>query len=218
MGSPYFGYVDQGKMDVLCVKGLLLDEIENAPFVMIDPDVRKVSYRDKVISLIEVLLLLMRAWGIFKQKCPSISEATLMLELARMLAAVDEGAWYKPDESSKALMRLVGLSLGQMRHLQTNHLAWLEVKENIETLRKSVPALNVVQEKHGGRSFFITKGHRLGTAWPGTRKGDKICVLFGSKTPIILRQEEEHWMVVGDAYLHGAMAVGSTVAHSAEDK
>jgi len=68
---------------------------------------------------------------------------------------------------------------------------------------------------HGlNRRFFITEKGHLGSGPPEMRLGDLICVVFGSKTPLILRQlePESTYELVGHAYVHGIMhgeALGS---------
>jgi hypothetical protein len=36
-------------------------------------------------------------------------------------------------------------------------------------------------------------------------RGDIICVLFGGKTPFCLRQQDDHYLLVGECYVHGLM-------------
>ena len=57
------------------------------------------------------------------------------------------------------------------------------------------------------RRFFITTGGALGMGPRGTLVGDKVCVIFGSKVPLVLRQSGLGWRFVGDTYLHGTMEV-----------
>jgi hypothetical protein len=35
--------------------------------------------------------------------------------------------------------------------------------------------------------------------------GDVVCILFGCKVPYILRPVDGHYLLVGDAYIHGIM-------------
>ncbi|KAM7208243.1 Heterokaryon incompatibility protein (HET) domain containing protein [Naviculisporaceae sp. PSN 640] len=64
------------------------------------------------------------------------------------------------------------------------------------------------------RRFFITEKGHLGSGPPEMQLGDVICVAFGFKTPVILRELEEDskYELVGHAYVHGIMhgeALGS---------
>ncbi|KAH8656875.1 heterokaryon incompatibility protein-domain-containing protein [Ilyonectria robusta] len=58
------------------------------------------------------------------------------------------------------------------------------------------------------RRFFITTRGNLGSGPADMREGDHICVLLGSKVPVILRDVEErpgYYGYVGHAYVHGIM-------------
>lgn len=59
-----------------------------------------------------------------------------------------------------------------------------------------------------GRSFFATKGGRIGVGPRGTRQGDSVVILPNATVPFILRQMEDDLKVhrlVGEAYVHGLM-------------
>lgn len=57
----------------------------------------------------------------------------------------------------------------------------------------------------GSRTFATTvKGYYiLGPA--AAEKGDVVCVLFGGKTPYMLRPKGDHYLFVGECYVHGIM-------------
>jgi hypothetical protein len=57
------------------------------------------------------------------------------------------------------------------------------------------------------RVFFITEGGRMGLGPANTQKGDTVCILCGGQVPFVLRKEEMHWQLIGDAYLDGVMNV-----------
>ncbi|KAJ9136559.1 hypothetical protein NKR23_g9735 [Pleurostoma richardsiae] len=59
--------------------------------------------------------------------------------------------------------------------------------------------------------LFVTPQGYIGNGPPGTQKGDLICVLLGGRAPLIIRPVENHFVVVGDCYVHGVMA-GEIVA------
>jgi hypothetical protein len=46
---------------------------------------------------------------------------------------------------------------------------------------------------------------KIGLAPNNAQEGDKVCVLVGNKTPVILRQQGNHHIILGDAYVHGFM-------------
>jgi len=55
------------------------------------------------------------------------------------------------------------------------------------------------------RRFVITKERRMGLAPPRTQRNDIICILLGCSVPIILRQDGQNFMLLGESYTHGLM-------------
>ena len=57
------------------------------------------------------------------------------------------------------------------------------------------------------RCFFITEEGLMGMGTGFMDEGDRVCVPFGSRTPVLLRQEgnDEEYRFVGDAYVDGYM-------------
>lgn len=45
----------------------------------------------------------------------------------------------------------------------------------------------------------------MGVAPATTEPGDAVCILFGSRTPMILRKSGEGWRFAGQTYIHGIM-------------
>lgn len=56
------------------------------------------------------------------------------------------------------------------------------------------------------RYFFSTSRGRVGVA-PQAQKGDCICVLSGCNKFLVMRQRGDYWILVGEAYVAGAMKV-----------
>ena len=67
------------------------------------------------------------------------------------------------------------------------------------------------------RSFIITARGRMGIAPLGTSVGDFVSVLFGGGVPYIVREDDGHFLFVGEAYLHGLMS-GEAVEEWREGK
>lgn len=57
----------------------------------------------------------------------------------------------------------------------------------------------------GFRTFVTTVGGYYVLAPTPVEKGDVLCVLFGGRTPYILRPKGEHYLFVGECYVHGIM-------------
>ncbi|RSL74638.1 hypothetical protein CEP53_000190 [Fusarium sp. AF-6] len=65
-----------------------------------------------------------------------------------------------------------------------------------------------------GRSFFITSKGWIGIGPDDMAPGDTASILYGARTPFILRPEEQSkWRLVGDSYIHGIMG-GEALAMS----
>jgi hypothetical protein len=56
------------------------------------------------------------------------------------------------------------------------------------------------------RRFFVTSKGYYGLGPATIEAGDKISVFFGSKTPLIVREEDGYHLLVGEAYVHGLMS------------
>lgn len=56
-----------------------------------------------------------------------------------------------------------------------------------------------------GRVFFTTSRGYMGFGAMGAKVGDQVCVLGGGYTLFILRKHNDHFEMIGDAYLHGMM-------------
>jgi hypothetical protein len=54
------------------------------------------------------------------------------------------------------------------------------------------------------RLIITSKGY-LGTGVNTCIKGDLVCVLFGCSTPVSIRMDCEHYLFLGETYLHGVM-------------
>jgi Heterokaryon incompatibility protein (HET) len=64
----------------------------------------------------------------------------------------------------------------------------------------------LVDESLGGNwNFFISPKGYIGLAHRNARYSDKICILLGASVPFILREEDDHYLLVGEAYVHGLM-------------
>ncbi|KAH8745035.1 hypothetical protein BGZ57DRAFT_742173, partial [Hyaloscypha finlandica] len=53
------------------------------------------------------------------------------------------------------------------------------------------------------RRFFFTEKGYLGLGPNKIEAQDQVCIIFGGKTPFILRKVEEHYKLIGEAYIHG---------------
>jgi hypothetical protein len=70
--------------------------------------------------------------------------------------------------------------------------------DNRELQRRALAA-------HAYRRFMKTRDDRIGLIPRNARKGDVVAVFAGGPVPIILRPQDGHYTVIGDAYVHDIM-------------
>jgi hypothetical protein len=72
---------------------------------------------------------------------------------------------------------------------------------------KDVEAYRQAGAMVAGRRLFRTTEGYLGLGPPGAQKGDKVFLLKGCKTPMVLRQtsKKDRWTLIGGSYVHGVM-------------
>lgn len=59
---------------------------------------------------------------------------------------------------------------------------------------------------YSGRRLFRTKTGWFGISNQNLQNGDSVWILAGAETPFLLRRRSENdWLMIGDAYIHGAM-------------
>jgi hypothetical protein len=64
------------------------------------------------------------------------------------------------------------------------------------------------------RALCLTKKNRLCLGPRGAQAGDAVVVLFGGKTLYILRQLEDNFQYIGDAFIHGLVSLGTRLSHN----
>ena len=67
------------------------------------------------------------------------------------------------------------------------------------------PYLDASDAATSARSTFATRYGFVGLGPPNIQNGDSVVILFGADVPFILRQEGDHYKLVGDCYVHGIM-------------
>jgi hypothetical protein len=69
-----------------------------------------------------------------------------------------------------------------------------------------VALMNTIGIHSAGRNLCVTAGGYLGHVPSGSKIGDKICILFGSAVPFVLREDKDGvFKLVGECYVHGIM-------------
>jgi hypothetical protein len=96
--------------------------------------------------------------------------------------------------------------------------SWPEALDFNEAVRSgSIPLSNSVRRFMGDRMLFITQKGYFGLGPRATVVGDAVCVLFGARVPLILREVEDHYLLVGESFIHG-LVDGEAVSEFTEDK
>ena len=67
------------------------------------------------------------------------------------------------------------------------------------------PFVSAVFKASTKRKFCISQKNYMALAPARTRKGDLICVVYGSQTPLIIREHNDYYSFVGACYVHGIM-------------
>jgi hypothetical protein len=62
-----------------------------------------------------------------------------------------------------------------------------------------------VREMTRFRRLTITTQGYIGLVPIEAEVGDCLCILFGGQTPYVLRQVDQHWLLIGDCYIHVIM-------------
>lgn len=57
------------------------------------------------------------------------------------------------------------------------------------------------------RRIFVTSNGYIGLGTRDTQPGDTACILEGGLKPYVLRGQSDHWLMVGECYVHGVMQV-----------
>jgi hypothetical protein len=81
----------------------------------------------------------------------------------------------------------------------------LEQQRTIAPTGETIEVYRSVVKHSLNRRFFITQKGHLGSGPLDMRHSDLVCVIFGFKMPVILRQRGEYFEWIGQAYVHGLM-------------
>ena len=68
-------------------------------------------------------------------------------------------------------------------------------------------SISLMSEFSRERRFMATIGNRIGLCPPHTKQGDLICILWGARSPFVLRRmpDTENFQLVGECYVDGLM-------------
>jgi hypothetical protein len=127
----------------------------------------------------------------------SPSEAIAMECLAHFLRWMGQDRAGRSDEA--ILEPFMGTPDSPSRMMNWDRLGNIEYNPLHEGMRQRMVGM-------AGRVLFRTaKNGLIGHAYPGIRRGDRVCVLFGCSAPVILRQVEDHYVLLGPSWVLGMM-------------
>jgi hypothetical protein len=82
----------------------------------------------------------------------------------------------------------------------------IDISDIRENVMNYVALLNAIGVNSAGRNLCVTAGGYLGYVSRGSQIGEKVCILFGSAVPFVLREDKDgFFMLVGECYVHGIM-------------
>jgi hypothetical protein len=105
--------------------------------------------------------------------------------------------------SEAGVLRLGGRTIHDLVLKASESLEATEESDVMQERWVSIPP--GIHTKMGGCRFLITQQGYVGWAPRRTRKGDKIFVLLGCRTPVILRPQGDSFRLIGECYIHGVM-------------
>jgi hypothetical protein len=128
------------------------------------------------------------------------------------------------------IFTLIGHTRGKLPHAKDEnfHQTYVDILENVKSkaqgLGSTLPPKerrelfyhmgNEIRKICGGRRYFSTEKGYLGVGPLELKKGDTVCVLYGTRLLFILREVEEktgEWLLIGEAFIHGLMELSETL-------
>lgn len=207
--TKHFEYPNSDLGNVLRVKGVILDEISTrSALIARSPggDSLEFSKAEKFYYLKEHLHNVCMVWILAKSALPLQDELLVSRELCTVLLHTRASGNIRAELDYEVFTKFSALE--QKLSVPVGHEG---NKTEIELYSHTKSTLLDVYRTSTGRYLVDTTHGRIASAWPSARPGDKICLLFGCNTPFVLREEGDHWILVGDAQLYNLMDVSRTL-------
>ena len=114
--------------------------------------------------------------------------------------------WYRTltDPSSQTHFPADVLESWALQHLSRRSISTDQTIPEIASAYDEFRHTSFPRTMAGRRLLFTDTGY-IGLGLDTAKSGDVVAVLYGCKMPMILRPEEDHFVVVGECYVHGAM-------------
>ena len=67
------------------------------------------------------------------------------------------------------------------------------------------------------RKVFLSAEGFLGQVPSETQEGDQITIIFGAPVPFVVREDGDHWVLIGECYVLGLMEGEANDPYKSED-
>ncbi|MCJ1465603.1 hypothetical protein MMC07_004222 [Pseudocyphellaria aurata] len=104
--------------------------------------------------------------------------------------------------NSETFRRFLVLSKGS-KHLPDDYMPRSD--EQTRRIKYTTPLLKAMKKTLHHRQMFRSSAGHLCIGPETVEPGDKLCILIGAEVPFILRSHRDHHVLVGEAYVDGAM-------------
>jgi hypothetical protein len=182
-----------------------------APVVTFSDDLRFLTTKGIIVDRIGTVI---GPFG-FKNFPGLFSEDLCASEWASSLQELEQYGLSLSASERDIFWRTLVLDSGKLGHGRRISPAPKEIGEWFEVMlngsgesgavRSEVTKLFYAQAGFVDRCFYATDSGGKGVGPFGTLPGDLVTILYGGQFCYILREVGEHYVFVGDAYLHGAM-------------
>ncbi|KAK1749907.1 heterokaryon incompatibility protein-domain-containing protein [Echria macrotheca] len=112
----------------------------------------------------------------------------------------------------------VAIDVGIRRRGQTNNISPADV-DNLHDRHRRGYYMDITGPHPASfrRRLVVTKNGHVGIAAEHVRPGDLVTILMGGQIPMILREEQQHYRFISEAFIHGIMDGEATMKGSGGD-
>ena len=183
--------------DKLFISGQVIDSISTQASV-----ISALDFRDSTAAMEEVKSWLADCGAVAKLCDPYPGEISWQNAYWQTLSANKSQAVERPQPELGDCFQYLQDFLDWAEDADQEMKEWKSNEENLEKGRKFW-----VSMQYGalGRHFFASKKGYMGVAPLMAEVGDMICILYGAQVPFLLRPRDDHYLLVGDCYVHGIM-------------
>jgi hypothetical protein len=183
-----------------------------APDVTFSDDLSLLTVKGIVVGTIDIVIGT-ADWetfpGLTSKELPQSAVMKCLLQLEQFGSSLSES-------KREAFWRTLVLDSEELKHGRRVYPAPRKIGDWFETMVSNYSASGEAEVSHARRKFYeqvgitqrcfyTTSDGRMGVGPFDTRHGDLVTMLQGGQFCYILREAGDHYLLVGDSYLHGAM-------------